>query len=260
MIAENLDLARTMAERIRINKFLRDCGAGARRKCESLVLEGRVSVNGTLVRDLRTLINPEADEVSVDGERVHRFSENIYAAAYKPRGVVVTAHDPHGRDTYGEAIRGLPEGLFSVGRLDMESEGLLLLTNDGKLAFRLSHPRYGIERVYDVGVMGEMTEENVEQLRKGVMLEDGEATPKKVEMKEGDRETTVLEITLTEGRKREIRRMLAACGLEVEWLKRRSYGPVELGDLEPCEWRHLTRDEVRALRRSVEQAYLSKLR
>ncbi len=243
---------------MRINKFLRDCRLGSRRKCETLIEQREVSINGRVVEDLGTMVDPGHDEVCVGGEVVIPIEERTYIAAYKPRGVIVTASDPHGRKTVFDGITGLPEGLFSVGRLDMDSEGLLLLTNDGKLGFRLAHPRYEIERVYRVGVRGGMREDLIMKLRDGIRLEEGEAKPRRVRVVDRDDESTTLEITLAEGKKREIRRMVAACGFEVDRLKRISFGPVALGDLEPGKWRHMTRDEVRGLRRSVEQAYLSK--
>lgn len=247
-----------MVKTVRLNKFLRDCGLGARRKCEKLIEQGMVTLNGLVVEDLATMVDPRADEVRVGGEVVKVARKMVYVAANKPRGALVTADDPHGRPTYMDVIEGLPEGLFSVGRLDMDSEGLLLLTNDGKLGFRLAHPRYEIERVYRVLVMGAPGEERLSELRGGIVLEDGEAKPKAVAVVERSEETTTLDITLTEGRKREVRRMIAALGFDVRRLTRTRFGPVELGELGSGKWRHLTRDEVRGLRRHVEQAYLSK--
>lgn len=245
-----------MSKTLRLNKFLRDCRLGSRRKCEALIEHGEVTINGDAVADLATLVDPESDEVRVGGRVVKPFEEKIYIIAYKPRGVIVTASDPEGRKTVFERMPGLPEGLFSVGRLDMDSEGLLLLTNDGKLGFRLSHPRHGIERVYRVWVAGHMDDERVSRLREGVMLEEGEVKPRRVKVAARGAESTTLEITLAEGKKREIRRMIAACGFTVVRLKRTSFGPVVLGDMRPGDWRPMTRDEVRGLRRSVEQAYM----
>ena len=247
-----------MPKTLRINKYLRDCRLGSRRKCEALIEQGRVTVNGKVVMDLGTMVDPAADEVCVEGQSVSPVRESTYIAAYKPRGVIVTASDPHGRKTVFEGVAGLPDGLFSVGRLDMDSEGLLLLTNDGKLGFRLSHPRYEIERVYRVWVRGGDAGECARDLRKGVMLEEGEMRPRRVRVVGRRVDSAVLEITLAEGKKREIRRMVSACGFEVDRLKRIRFGPVGLGDLKPGRWRRMTRDEVRGLRRSVEQAYLSK--
>lgn len=247
-----------MPKTVRLNRFLRDCRLGSRRKCEKLIEMGKVTVNGRIVDDLVTLVDPRQDEVRVDGKIVTPFEERIYIAAYKPRGALVTASDPHGRRTFLDAIAGLPEGVFSVGRLDMESEGLLLLTNDGKLGFRLSHPRYEIERIYRVGVRGKVDDNSLARLRGGIVLEEGEAKPKSVGVIDRGPGSTTLEIKLAEGKKREIRRMVAACGFDVNRLVRISFGPVRLGDLEPGRWRYMTRDEVRGLRRCVEQAYLSK--
>jgi 23S rRNA pseudouridine2605 synthase len=249
---------RTMARKVRLNKYLRDCGLGARRKCETIIEEGKVALNGRVVTDLATLVDPATDEVRVEGRVATPFTERVYIAAHKPRGALVTASDPHGRKTHAQAIPGLPEGLFSVGRLDMDSEGLLLLTNDGKLGFRLAHPRYEIERVYRVRVRGGMGEDALKTLRQGVTLEDGPARPTRVRILRRSPASTTLEVTLREGRKREVRRMMAALGFDVDRLVRIRYGSVDLGRLEPGRWRRLTRDEVRGLRRSVEEAYLMK--
>jgi 23S rRNA pseudouridine2605 synthase len=246
-----------MPDRVRINKFLRDCQLGSRRKCENLILEGLVAVGGRVISDMATLVDPVVDVVEVDGKRVRPQQEMVYLAVNKPRGLVVTASDPRGRPTLYDAISGLPRGVASVGRLDMDSEGLILMTNDGKLAFRLAHPKYAIERVYDVGVEGKADRSLIDSLRKGVQLEDGQARAERVSLvRDGERRFT-LRLTLTEGRKREVRRMVAACGFEVCKLKRVRFGSVALGQLAPGAWRHLTRDEVRGLRRLVQDAYLA---
>jgi 23S rRNA pseudouridine2605 synthase len=249
-----------MQTRVRINKFLRDCQLGSRRKCESLVDEGLVVVNGEPVTDKGTLVDPDKDIVEVRGKRVLPFREKVYVAAHKPRGVLTTLKDPQGRETIYEAIDNLPAGLFTIGRLDMESEGLVVLTNDGKLAFRLSHPRFGIERIYRVETRGKLKASDVERLKTGIDLENGLARAKRARLLRETEGGSALELTLTEGKKREIRRMIAACGFEVAHLRRIQFGSVSLGDLEAGEWRHLTRDEVRGLRRMVEESYISKLR
>ena len=245
-----------MPARIRLNKFLRDCNLGSRRKCERLVEQGLVTLNGEVVQEIGTLVDPEADVVEVDGRGVRPVGERFYVAAYKPRGAVVTASDPEGRRTVFEAIGDLPTGGFTVGRLDMESEGLLLLTNDGKLSHRLSHPRFEVERVYELETDGPVEVGVAERLTAGVELDDGIARARSVEVLAGGKRGSRMRITMTEGRKREIRRMLAACGREVISLKRTRFGTVEIGDLRPGQWRYLTRDEVRGLRRTVQEAYL----
>lgn len=242
---------------MRINKFLRDCQLGSRRKCESLIADGVVTVGGKAVEDLATLVDPAVDVVEVSGKRVRPLQEMQYLAVHKPRGLVVTASDPRKRPTLYDGIPGLPRGVASVGRLDMDSEGLILMTNDGKLAFRLAHPKYAIERVYDVGIEGKASRDLIDSLRKGVQLEDGVARAERVVLvRDGERRFT-LRLTLTEGRKREVRRMIAACGFEVCKLRRVRFGSVALGVLAPGAWRHLTRDEVRGLRRLVQDAYLA---
>jgi 23S rRNA pseudouridine2605 synthase len=246
-----------MPARIRLNKFLRDCNLGSRRKCEQLVEQGLVTLNGEAVSEIGTLVDPAADVVEVRGERVMPVTERFYVVAYKPRGTVVTASDPEGRRTVFDAIGDLPRGGFTVGRLDMESEGLLLLTNDGKLSHRLSHPRFGVDRVYELETDGPIEEGVTRRLVDGVELDDGIARAKSVEVLGGGKSGSRLRMTMTEGRKREIRRMLAACGREVTSLKRTRFGTVGIGDLRPGEWRYLTRDEVRGLRRTVEEAYLA---
>jgi 23S rRNA pseudouridine2605 synthase len=243
----------TMSPRVRLNKFLRDCALGSRRRCEDLITGGLVKIHGRVVTDLATLVDTESDAVEVNG-RALSVLEKMYVAAYKPVGSLVTAADPHGRKTVFEAVPGLPRGLFPVGRLDMDSEGLVLMTNDGNLGHRLAHPRYQVERVYTVAVDGRVGDEVIAKLRAGVELEDGRARAREVEVTGEYEGGAVLKIVLTEGRKREIRRMLAACGYEVVSLTRLSFGGVGLGGLSQGEWRYLSRDEVRTLRRNTEGA------
>jgi len=244
-----------MPVKVRLNKYLRDCRLGSRRKCEQLVLDGRVMMGGARVTDLATMVDPERDRVEVDGKAVRPSGEPIYIVANKPRGVVVTASDPRGRKTIYEGIDDLPPGVFTVGRLDMDSEGLVLLTNDGKLAFRLAHPRYEVERVYEVKVKGQIGRDLVEGLARGVLLDDGMAKATRVKLEKQGAESGTLRLVLSEGRKREVRRMVAGCGYEVLRLKRVRFGSVELGRLPGGTWRYLTREELRGLRRLVQEAY-----
>jgi 23S rRNA pseudouridine2605 synthase len=244
----NQRMLRTMSPKVRLNKFLRDCALGSRRKCEELITGGVVKINGETVTNLATLVDTENDTVEVNGEAIE-VGEKIYVAANKPVGCLVTAADPHGRETLFDAVPGLAKGLFPVGRLDMDSEGLVLLTNDGKLGHRLAHPRYEVERKYEATVKGAAGDDLAEALERGIELEDGIARARECRMLERSEDSTVLGITLTEGRKREIRRMLAACGYEVISLKRTSFGGVGLGGLHPGRWRRLSREELRTLRR-----------
>jgi 23S rRNA pseudouridine2605 synthase len=249
-----------MARKVRINKFLRDCQLGSRRKCEKLIEQRLVTVNGEAVSEMATLVDPQNDIVAVDGRQVTPVEDMIYVAASKPRGVLVSASDPFGRETVYDAVRGLPEGIYAVGRLDMDSEGLLLLTNDGKLSHRLTHPRHSIERVYHVDVDGRVGPDIMKQMTDGIQSEDGLLRAKQVRSLREDPDGCTLEVTLTEGKKREIRRMLGSSGFEVRRLRRVRFGAVHIGDLNGGEWRHLTCDEVRALRRLVERAYIAKLK
>jgi 23S rRNA pseudouridine2605 synthase len=234
----------------RLQRILARAGYGSRRACEELIVEGRVTLNGT-VATLGDRADPVEDEVRVDGLEVNLDPNVKYYALHKPLGVVTTMRDPQGRPD----IRAfLPEGprIFPVGRLDRDTEGLLLLTNDGDLANALTHPRFGIEKEYLAEVEGVPTPKHVGQLRRGVELEDGRARAKsaRVAGRSGDR--GAVRLVMTEGRKREVRRLLAAVGLPVTRLVRVRVGEVRLGGLPPGERRELTHDEVVALRRLVD--------
>lgn len=239
---------RTRAERPepeRLQKVLARAGLGSRRACEDLVRAGRVRVNGR-VASLGDRVEPTRDRVEVDGVRVPLRPELRYYALNKPRGVVTTSRDPQGRE---DIRRYLPEGprVFPVGRLDRETEGLLLLTNDGELANRLMHPRYGVEKEYLAEVHGAPTARQVADLTRGVALEDGVARAHSARRVAGAEGRTALRIVMVEGRKREVRRMLAAVGLQVRRLVRVRVGPLRLGRLRPGELRPLEPGEVRAL-------------
>jgi 23S rRNA pseudouridine2605 synthase len=234
----------------RLQRILARAGYGSRRACEELIVEGRVTLNGT-VATLGDRADPVEDEVRVDGLEVNLDPNVKYFALHKPFGVVTTMRDPQGRPD----IRAfLPEGtrIFPVGRLDRDTEGLLLLTNDGDLANALTHPRFGMEKEYLAEVEGVPTPKHVGQLRRGVELEDGHARAKsaRVAGRSGDR--GAVRLVMTEGRKREVRRLLAAVGLPVTRLVRVRVGEVRLGGLPPGERRELTHDEVVALRRVVD--------
>jgi 23S rRNA pseudouridine2605 synthase len=235
----------------RLQRLLARAGYGSRRASEQLIVEGRVTVNGT-VAILGDRADPAEDDVEVDGLSVNLDPNVRYVALHKPAGVVTTMRDPQGR----EDVRGYlpPDGprIFPVGRLDRDTEGLLLLTNDGELANALTHPRFGVEKEYLAEVDGVPTAKHVGRLRRGVELEDGPAQAKsaRVAGRAGDR--GAIRVVMTEGRKREVRRLLAAVGLPVVRLVRVRVGPVRLGDLPPGERRELTHDEVVALRRVVD--------
>jgi 23S rRNA pseudouridine2605 synthase len=229
----------------RLQRALARAGFGSRRASEELIAAGRVAVNGRTAR-LGDRVDAGRDEVRVDGRRISIDPGLRYLAFHKPRGVTTTMRDPHAER---DLRRYLPKGprVFAVGRLDRDTEGLLLLTNDGELANRLAHPRHGVEKEYLAEVDGTVTERHVARLRRGVRLEDGLARASSVRSVGRSRDRAAIRVVLTEGRKREVRRMLDAVGLPVRRLVRTRMGPIGLGRLKPGEVRDLTPDEVRRL-------------
>jgi 23S rRNA pseudouridine2605 synthase len=223
-------------------------GIGSRRHCEELILAGRVEVDRHVVRKLGTRVDREQQEIRVDGEPL-KSTRLSYYLVNKPIGVVSTNFDPSGRPRVIDLLPPTKERLFTVGRLDLSSEGLMLVTNDGELANRLSHPRYGVEKTYHALVAGKPEPEVLESLRRGVHLAEGVARVVSVKVKNEIKQSTLLEIVLAEGRNREIRRILAKVGHKVLRLKRVAVGSLRLKDLAPGEWRPLGRDEVESLRR-----------
>lgn len=228
---------------VRLQKYLSRAGVASRRAAEELILAGRVRLNGEPVTQLGVKLDPGRDVVEVDGRPV-RLERRLWVAVHKPRGVVSTRRDPQGRDTIYNRLPRRFRRLFHVGRLDMDSEGLVLLTNDGDAAHRLMHPRFGVERVYEVEVEGDPGRAGLKRIVEGIELEDGLARAVAAERIGTAPSTSRLRLTLREGRKRELRRMLDAIGCPVRRLIRLRYGPVELGDLAPGRSRVLGADEV----------------
>lgn len=235
-----------MDDRVRLQKFLASAGLASRRRCEELIAEGRVKVNGAVVTRLGTRVDPSADVIEVDGKRLLPAPEKFYVMLNKPKGYVTTARDELGRRTVLDLVSGLKSRLFPVGRLDMETEGLLILTNDGEFANLLMHPRHEVWKTYVAVVRGHISKEAVNALRRGIVLEDGPTAPAKVRLLKSD-DRSVVELSIREGRKRQVRRMFAALGYGVEDLKRISYGPIRLGDLPKGRWRLLSKAEVEKL-------------
>jgi len=235
----------------RLQRLLARAGYGSRRACEELIVEGRVTLNGN-VATLGDRADPLEDRLEVDGLEVNLDPNVKYFALHKPLGVVTTMRDPQGRRDISAYLPEDGPRVFPVGRLDRDSEGLLLLTNDGDLANALMHPRFEVEKEYLAEVEGVPTPKHVGQLRRGVELEDGHARAKsaRVAGRSGDR--GAVRLVMTEGRKREVRRLLAAVGLPVTRLVRVRVGAVRLGGLPPGERRELTHDEVVALRKVVD--------
>ena len=222
-------------------------GVGSRRHCEELIASGRVEVDRRVVRELGTRVDPEQQEIRVDGTLLGK-SKRVYFLVNKPIGVVSTNFDPSGRPRVIDLFPNIRERLFTVGRLDLSSEGLMLVTNDGQLANELAHPRYGVEKTYQVLVAGQPSPDVLAQLRQGVRLAEGMARVVSAKVKSALKKSTVLEIVLAEGRNREIRRLLAKVGHKVLRLKRVALGGVRLKDLAPGEFRRLRSDELRLLR------------
>jgi 23S rRNA pseudouridine2605 synthase len=235
----------------RLNKFLAHAGVGSRRHCEELISAGRVSVDGKTVRELGTKVDP-GQKVTVDGQPIHA-ERCVYWLVNKPRGYLCTNHDPAGRPLAIDLVPHVSQRVYTVGRLDEDSEGLLLLTNDGDLANRLMHPRFGVEKTYLVQVAGHPTKEDMLQLLKGVYLSEGHVRARKVKRMKTQGESTWLRIVLSEGKNREIRRMLARLGHKVMRLKRIAIGPVKIGNLAGGKARRLTAGEVEGLRRTAER-------
>jgi pseudouridine synthase len=237
---------------VRLNKFLAQGGLASRRKADGLIVQGRVAVNGRVVDDLGAKVDDIRDKVTVDGRGVRvRGRGRVTLMLHKPPGYLVTLDDPFGRRTVRDLIPGLPAGVFPVGRLDKDSEGLLLLTNDGEMAYRLTHPRFEVLKRYVVRVRGELTEAEAAKLARGVAIEGGRTAPAKVDVFERSPKTSLLQIEIHEGRKREVRRMLASLGHDVVELKRVSFGGLSLSHLPAGACRPLTPREVDRLRRLV---------
>ena len=238
---------------IRLQKALADAGVGSRRACEELIEQGRVAVDGVVVRVQGSRVDAASQVITVDGERVAAAKAgNVYLALNKPRGMLSTMADDRGRSSLGDLVADRSQRVFHVGRLDAESEGLLLLTNDGTLAHRLAHPKYGVHKTYLAEVQGPLGKAISKRLREGVELDDGIARADSVRPVGSFAGRVHLEIVLHEGRNHIVRRMLDAVGHPVLRLVRTAIGPVQLGSLKPGKTRHLTSHEVNSLHQLVE--------
>jgi 23S rRNA pseudouridine2605 synthase len=232
---------------IRLQKLLAQSGVASRRKCEELMLAGLVEVDGEVVTRLGTKVDPRTAVIRVDGKRLPPVSENVYLVLNKPRGVVSTMSDPHGRRHLGDLVADRPERLFHVGRLDTDTSGLILLTNDGDFAHRMAHPSYEVDKTYVAEVRGTVWPKVLKQLRAGVTLEDGPVEVSRVRVMQQGEGRTMLELVIHEGRNRIVRRLLDHVGHPVTRLTRTQIGPVKLGNLAPGEMRDLTAQELGTL-------------
>jgi len=257
-----------VGEKVRLQKVIAAAGIASRRKAEELIRAGRVRVNGRVIREMGFKVDPEEDIIEVDGQRIRPPKAHQYIILHKPRGVLSTTSDPYRRQTVVDLVPAA-QRLFPVGRLDADSEGLILLTDDGKLTERLTHPRYGHKKEYIALIIGVPTSKEIRALERGIMLEEGRTSPAEAVVlgrktpqelldagvpglrKESPRGFSWIRITLTEGKKHQVRRMLKALGHPVIRLVRVAIGPIRLGRLQPGEWRPLTPKEQRRLLESV---------
>lgn len=229
---------------VRLQKLLAQSGVASRRKCEELMLDGLVEVDGEVVTRLGTKVDPRTAVIRVDGKRLPPVSEKVYLVLNKPRGVVSTMADPEGRRTLSDLVADRSERLFHVGRLDTDTSGLLLLTNDGDFAHRMAHPSYEVDKTYVAEVEGEVYRRTIKQLLEGVTLEDGPVTVSKARIVEATPDKSIVELVIHEGRNRIVRRLLDHVGHPVRRLTRTAIGPVALGRLRSGELRELTLDEL----------------
>ncbi len=237
----------------RLQKILARAGLASRREAERWIVEGRITVNGSVVRKLGSQADPAKDSIKVDGKRIRPAASPLYYALHKPPGVITTLNDPEHRPDLTPYLARLGEKkrVFPVGRLDYNTTGLLLLTNDGDLALRLAHPRYGVKKLYRAKLSACPSEDDLARLRKGIRLEDGMSAPARARIVDKLKKNAWVEIEVQEGRKREVRRMFEALGFFVEKLIRIRIGSVSLGPLPQGELRPLSQIEVKSLKRDV---------
>jgi len=239
---------------MRVQKFLSEVGIVSRRKAEKLILEGRVTINGEIVRELWKQIDPEKDCIKLDNKIIKRKQKKIYILLFKPKGYVTTLKDEKGRPTVGDLLKDIKFRVFPVGRLDYNTEGLLILTNDGDMAQIMSHPRYGLKKTYMAKVSGILNEKAINTLKKGVKLSEGKTRPANVKVIKTLKNSCWLEITIKEGKKRQIRRMFEMIGHPVRKLKRTKIGFLKLEGLLPGEYRYLSSSEIELLKKEIQKA------
>ncbi len=235
---------------VRLQKYMADCGIASRRKSEELIAAGKVRVNGEVAK-VGDKVDPNRDQVTVDGRKVRRDRELRYIMLHKPRGFISTMSDEMDRKCVAQLVADVETRVYPVGRLDRDSEGLLLFTNDGEFANNMTHPSKHVSKNYRVTIRPDITEEQIARMMSGMMIDGKKTLPAEVKVLQKYPDRTVLEVTLCEGRNRQIRKMCEALDLEVARLKRTSIGGVKLGMLQQGKWRDLTPQEVATLKRSV---------
>ena len=230
----------------RLQKVMAHAGVASRRKSEEIIKEGRVKVNGEVVTEMGVKVEPEVDEIEVDGEIISK-EKRVYILLYKPLGYVTTVDDPRGRKTVLDLVDNVKQRIYPVGRLDYNTSGLLLLTNDGELTYVLTHPSYEIDKTYMVEAEGYVSDDKLQKLEKGVKLSDGITAPAEVNMQNRDSFTTQFELTIHEGRNRQVRRMCEKISNPVKKLERIKFANLNLDGLEPGDYRELTTKELKKL-------------
>lgn len=233
---------------IRLQKFLADVGIASRRKAEQLILDGRVSVNGKTADTLGTKVDPEKDVIAYNGKKISTAKKKYYIMLHKPEGCVTTVKDQFERPSVMDYVKDIDARLFPVGRLDYNTSGLLLLTNDGELTYRLTHPKHNIEKVYMAKMLGNPSSAQLDSFRMGLPIDGCKTSPAKIEIIKSDGRYTTAKITITEGRNRQVRKMCEAIGCSVAHLKRIATGKLFLGDLQKGKYRHLTNSEIKYLK------------
>ena len=234
---------------IRLQKYLALCGVASRRTAEKMIADGRVRVNDRLITEMGVQVDEELDRVTVDGKQVSPEKQKYYLVYHKPVGEVTTVSDPEGRATVMDRFVGFPARIYPVGRLDYDTEGLLLLTNDGEMMNHLLHPSREVVKTYWVKVSRQVTDEELMRLRRGVMIDDRLTSPARVKLIREETFATVLLISIHEGRNRQVRKMVEAIGHQVVALRRIGFGPILLGDLPAGRWRALTEEEIAQLKK-----------
>ena len=233
---------------IRLQKVLAQAGVASRREAEKMILSGKVKVDGKVIKELGTKADPEKNDIEVDGRSISKAERKAYYLLNKPKGYVTTMRDPQGRRTVNDLLKDIDERVYPVGRLDYDTTGVLIITNDGELANALAHPKKEIEKCYHALVRGIPSNEALKRLREGVHLEDGKTAPARVKVLEIKGNTSWLEIIIHEGKNRQVKRMCEAVKHKVLKLKRTRFGPLELGDLRSGDLKELTRNEIKDLK------------
>ncbi len=236
----------------RLQKYMASCGVASRRKCEEIIAEGRVKVNGVTVREAGLKIQPGKDRVTVDGKEIIPANKPVYIMLNKPVGYVSTVRDQFMRPTVLDLVRGVKGRIYPVGRLDYDSEGLLLLTNDGNFAYGLTHPRHRVDKTYIVVVQGSPSRKEIDRLRKGVEIDGRMTSPADIRVESVQGNKTTFRVVIHEGRNRQVRRMFETIGYAVVSLKRIGIGKLQLGTLAPGKWRFLEDREVKDLYKEIE--------